>query len=206
MYSIISLVISSGNIAGLPLFLSTNSTTGSSLLHLITLFFLIIAAFQSLTVNHFKSGNSALKCLRAALVPCQTLWFPIVAFCLGVYFMYAPRCLLPLAVASTFTTSWFAATIEVDGTVKERWTSGDGNELPEAGLFTSLALKYLDKSIANKFSNQIFSWHVVQYQNSRKYCFTDIWSHTAYSCTDWHLVWQKFMFNLLCKYQYHKVR
>ena len=52
------------------------------------------------------------------------------------------------------------ASIEVDGTVKERWPSGDGNELPDAGLFTGIALKYLYKLryelIANKFRVEYF--------------------------------------------------
>ena len=83
------------------------------------------------------------------------------------------------SAGSSFDTSWFAAAIELDGTVRNfNFPIGDSRELFDTGL------KYLNKFIRThretKFLRPIFSWHTRYYQNSRKYCLTNIWSHMVW--------------------------
>ena len=51
---------------------------------------------------------------------------------------------------SNFDTSWFAAAIELDGTVQESFSFGDGRELFNTGL------KYLNKLIENTWRTKNF--------------------------------------------------
>ena len=85
---------------------------------------------------------------------------------------------------STFDTSLFAAAIELDGMVLERFPVGDSREFFDTGL------KYLNKLIENtcliqntKIFESNISWYTMCYQNSQKYYLTKNWSHMVYSFT-----------------------
>ena len=59
--------------------------------------------------------------------------------------------------SSNFDASWFAAAIELEGTVQEGFPFGDGKELFDTGL------KYLNKLIVNTWRTKIFESNIFVY-------------------------------------------
>ena len=86
--------------------------------------------------------------------------------------------MLSHARGSNFDTSWFAAAIELDGTVRESFPFGYGWE------FFNTGLKYLNKLIESRWRTKIFksnnNFHDTQgiikiHQNTVSQIFGAIW-------------------------------
>ena len=80
-----------------------------------------------------------------------------------------------MPAGSNFDTSWFAATIQLDGAVRESFPFGDGRELFDTGL------KYLNKLTENTWRTKSLDSNIfVIYKVLLKFtkiCLTNIWSH-----------------------------